>query len=91
MATDFSQIELDDHQRHLLATAADHLGLPWPEVFEIAIAPLAATRPITGEANGKAANPFELLSRHGLIGCIEGTAADLSTNRKHMTGYGKNG
>jgi hypothetical protein len=90
MATDFNQIELNDHQRHLLASAADHLGLPWPEVFEIAIGPLAE-KASHDEGNGKAETPYEILSRLGLIGCIEGTPPDLSTNKKYMQGYGKNG
>ena len=90
MATDFRQIELDEHQRHLLASAADHLGLPWPEVFERAIAPLAAKHEPENE-NGKVETPYEILRRLGLIGCIAGTPPDLSTNKKYMQGYGKNG
>ncbi len=91
MATDFRQIDLDDHQRHLLASAADHLGLPWPEVFEQAIGPLAEVKPDSATENGRTETPYEILSRHGLIGCIEGTPADLSTNKKYMQGYGQNG
>ena len=91
MATDFTQIELDDHQRHLLATAADQLGVPWPEVFEKAIAPLAGQKPEHAEENGSAERPYEILARHGLIGCIAGTPTDLSTNKKYMEGYGANG
>jgi hypothetical protein len=90
MATDFNQIELNDHQRHLLASAADHLGVPWSEVFEKAIAPLAEEQ---GRENkkGRAETPYEVLSRLGLIGCIADTPADLSTNKQYMQGYGKNG
>jgi hypothetical protein len=91
MATDFRQINLDERQRHLLAKAADQLGVPWPELFEQAIAPLAEKKPELGEANGRAETPYEILSRHGLIGCIEGTPADLSTNKKYMQGYGRLG
>jgi hypothetical protein len=90
MATDFRQIELDDHQRHLLASAADQTGLPWPEVFEKAIGSLASSSHEVHQ-NGKSATPFELLSQHGLIGCIEDTPPDLSTNKNYMAGYGKNG
>ena len=90
MATDFTHIELDDHQRHLLASAADQLGVPWPEVFELAIAPLAESKPEHDKVNGKPETPYEILSRHGLIGCIDGTPSDLSTNKKYMEGYGKN-
>jgi hypothetical protein len=91
MATDFRQIDLDDHQRHLLASAADQLGVPWPEVFEKAIAPLAEKEPIPEEDNGSVERPYDILSRHGLIGCISGTPSDLSTNKKYMQGYGRNG
>ena len=91
MATDFSQIELDDHQRHLLASAADQLGIPWPEAFERAIAPLVQCKPVQEKDNGRPETPYEILSRHGLIGCIEGTPADLSSNKKYMEGYGANG
>lgn len=90
MATDFHQIELDDHQRLLLANAADQTGLPWPEVFEKAIAPLAHNVE-SGIKNGSTETPYEILSRHGLIGCITGTPPDLSTNKIHLSGYGKNG
>lgn len=34
---------------------------------------------------------FEAASRLGFIGCIEGTPSDLSTNKKHMEGFGKRG
>jgi hypothetical protein len=91
MATDFRQIALNDQQRHLLASAADHLGIPWHKVFEQAIAPLAESKTDVGEANGRAETAYEILSRHGLIGCIEGTPPDLSTNKKYMQGYGTNG
>jgi hypothetical protein len=90
MATDVSNIELNDHQKRLLASAAENLRVPWHEVFELAISPLA--EPTTsGNDNGRAETPYEILRRHGLVGCIEGTPPDLSTNKKHMQGYGKNG
>jgi hypothetical protein len=87
MATDIHQIDLNDYQRQLLATAADHMGVPWTEVFEKAIAPLAADRD-TATGSGKAESAYEVLLREGLIGCIEGTPSDLSTNKQHMRGYG---
>ena len=90
MDTDSNQIELNEHQRHLLANAADQLGVPWPEVFEKAIAPLAGSDEHQQE-NGKAETPYEILLREGLIGCIEGTPHELSTNKKYMQDYGKNG
>jgi hypothetical protein len=34
---------------------------------------------------------FDALSREGLIGCVEGLPADLSTNPRHMEGFGHRG
>lgn len=79
MATDFNQIVLNDDQRHPLTAAVDQTGIPWPEVFEKAIAPLAHKRE-NGFKNGSMETPYDILSRHGLIGCVEGTPPDLSTN-----------
>lgn len=89
MATDSHQIELNDHQRELLASAADQMGVPWPVVFENAIRPLAEAKHAKPR-NGEFTSPYDILARLGLIGCIVDTPADLSTNKKYMQGYGKN-
>lgn len=34
---------------------------------------------------------FELLDEVGLVGCVKGAPPDLSTNPKHMEGFGKGG
>jgi len=34
---------------------------------------------------------FELLDEVGLVGCVKGAPPDLSTNPKHMEGFGKSG
>jgi predicted DNA-binding antitoxin AbrB/MazE fold protein len=34
---------------------------------------------------------FEMLDEAGLIGCVKGAPADLSTNPKHMEGFGTSG
>ena len=34
---------------------------------------------------------YEAFNRQGLIGCVEGLPADLSTNPKHMEGFGRRG
>jgi hypothetical protein len=81
MATDVPKIELNEHQQRLLASAAENLGVPWHEVFGQAIAPFV--EPTTGnDKNGRPETPYEIMLRHGLIGCIEGTPPDLSTNRR---------
>jgi hypothetical protein len=32
---------------------------------------------------------YEAFNRQGLIGCVEGLPADLTTNPKHMEGFGR--
>jgi hypothetical protein len=34
---------------------------------------------------------FDAASRLGYLGCIKGTPVDLSTNKKHMEGFGNRG
>jgi predicted DNA-binding antitoxin AbrB/MazE fold protein len=43
------------------------------------------------ESDAKETDPtfFDLLDEAGLIGCIKDGPADLSTNPKHMEGFGK--
>jgi hypothetical protein len=92
MATDFRQIDLDDNQRHLLANAADQLGLPWPEVLEKAVGAFAENLGASHSTeNGKRQTSYQILKDRGLIGRIEGTPPDLSTNKKYMEGYGRGG
>lgn len=91
MSVDPSQIQLNDDQRRLLATAADFTGLPWEIAFQQAVTPLLpATKP---DANGSSPveTPYAKLARLGLIGCIEGTPPDLSTNKAHLEGLGRDG
>ncbi len=33
---------------------------------------------------------YDLAKAAGLIGCVRGAPSDLSTNRKHFEGFGKN-
>jgi hypothetical protein len=89
MSVDPNQINLNDDQRRLLAAAADHTGLPWQVVLQRAVTPLA--RPSTPEPNGDNSKDtaYEKLKRLGLIGCIEGTPPDLSTNKTYLQGLGR--
>jgi hypothetical protein len=86
MSTDPNQIALNDQQRQLLASAADQSGLPWQTLFEQAIVPLVVP---AGSSNPE--RPFDALARLGLIGCIEGTPADLSTNKSYLDDLGRDG
>ena len=55
-------------------------------------------RVTVADANGSDQNAedgsesfFDAAKRLGYIGCIQGTAPDLSTNQMHMEGFGKRG
>jgi hypothetical protein len=91
MATDLDQIVLNDEQKQMLADAAEQLGRPWAVIFEQAMAPLVDVPSTSNEENRNGQTAFQILATHGLIGCVEGTPPDLSTNRKHMEGYGSHG
>jgi metal-responsive CopG/Arc/MetJ family transcriptional regulator len=41
-----------------------------------------------GEGAGKR-SAYELAEKAGLIGCVRGAPKDLSTNRRHLEGFGK--
>jgi predicted DNA-binding protein len=41
-----------------------------------------------GEASGSN-SAYDLAKEAGLIGCVGGKPSDLSTNRKHLEGFGK--
>ena len=90
MSTDPQQIDLTDDLRRLLATAADHTGLPWEIVLQQAVTPLLPSTPQQTESSS-AETPYAKLSRLGLIGCIEGTPPDLSTNKGYLEGLGRDG
>jgi predicted DNA-binding protein len=40
-------------------------------------------------ACGSSASAFDVAAAAGLIGCANGLSKDLSTNRRHMEGFGK--
>jgi len=83
MSTDPREIELTDEQREMLAKRAEETGRPWAELLDELFAKLPrARRPKTGRTL------FQALSEHGLIGTYDGPA-DLSTNPKHMDGFGE--
>jgi hypothetical protein len=91
MSVDPNQIFLSDDQRRLLATAADQTGLPWQSILDQAIVPIVQQAARKENCAAPAETAYETLSRLGLIGCIEGTPADLSTNKAHFEGFGRNG
>jgi hypothetical protein len=40
-------------------------------------------------AGGSSASAFDMAAAAGLIGCASDLSKDLSTNRRHMEGFGK--
>jgi hypothetical protein len=91
MSVDPQQIHLTDDPRRLLATAADQTGLPWQVVLQQALTPLVQPRSHETSGATPRGTPYETLNRLGLIGCIEDTAPDLSTNKSYLQGLGQDG
>lgn len=88
MATDPNAIQLTEEQRFLVAKLADEAGAPWRHVIDDALASYGAQRAhAQSEVNGESF--FVAAQRLGLIGCLEGGPADLSTNPIHMEGFGE--
>jgi hypothetical protein len=82
-------IELTSEQLQTLSRLAAQTGKPPSEVLQMA---LASFEQKTGAANGTPAETIrDAMVRLGLLGCVTDAPADLSTNPKHMEGFGSNG
>jgi len=86
--------DLDPEDRQDLEVLASESGKSPGEVLRELVHEALVER----RRNGRAHPPsdeeetlYEALSRQGLIGCIDGLPADLSTNPKHMEGLGRRG
>ncbi len=89
MATDPKDIQLTGSQRRLIADLADQTGKPWPELLEEVV---ARAQPLTvaTTSNGKSGHTlYDAFAAKGLIGCVHSGSGDLSTNPKHMEGFGR--
>jgi len=84
MATDPREIHLTDEQRRLLAERAEETGRSWSVLLEEVIAKIPTPRP----TENKERSLYDALNERGLIGSITDAPADLSTNPKHMEGFG---
>jgi len=90
MAVDPAQIDLSPEQRVRLARLAEQTGRDWAELVDhllnsVPIAP-ESTRPNIERLRSKTL--FEVLTERGILGCFDGPT-DLSTNPKHMEGFGE--
>jgi hypothetical protein len=88
MAIDITHIQLTDAERRMLAEAAERTGKPWGEVLNEALRQyVGSAAPSRPNGNGHE-SLFDRMTRHGLLGCLEGGPADLSTHPAHMEGFG---
>ena len=90
MATNPKEIQLDDEDRELLAKAADNVGKPWRQLLREHLARYMPSGPTTAkeETTSHDKSLHDVLSERGMLGCFEGPT-DLSTNPKHMEGFGR--
>ena len=65
------------------------LHLPEHQRILVSVATDNGVAPASSNVEGESF--FDAASRLGYIGCIKGTPSDLSTNKKHMEGFGKSG
>lgn len=81
------QVHLSPEQQSYIASQAERLGKPWPELLE-QLVPTASTK--TSEAEVPASETaYDAAKRLGLIGGVRSGCSDLSTNPKHMEGFGR--
>ena len=85
MSIDPQDIKLTDEQRRLLAEQAQEIGRPWTELLEELIATLPRQ---TTNGDTPRRTLFEALNERGMIASLDGPG-DLSTNPKHMEGFGE--
>ena len=85
MAIDPSEIELTPRQKELIAQKAERLGVDYSAVLDEWLETTVAN----GAENQRTASVFQRMKQIGAIGCVEGPG-DLSTNSKHMEGFGVN-
>lgn len=94
MAIDPAQIDLTAEQRQRLALLVEQTGRGWTELVDqhLDAAPVAlqttASGPTPQNGNTGQFSLFDVLSERGILGCFEGPT-DLSTNPKHMEGFGE--
>lgn len=90
MGADISRIQLSDSERRQLAEIAEQTGKPWSEVLSEALTSYRSCAP-TKTANGQQVESvFDALKQSGLLGCLKGGPADLSSNPDYMEGFGQN-
>ena len=90
MAIDPNDIQLSAAQRQLVADLAEREGRSPDDVLAELIAP-AEVRRRNGNRTAPNESAHELGKRLGLYAALEDGPPDLSTNRRHMEGFGQRG
>ena len=75
------RVNADMHRR--IEKAAEHMGVNESEVIRRT---LQSHLPRTGDKP----SVYDVLKKMGAVGCAKKLPNDLSTNRKHMEGFGTN-
>jgi hypothetical protein len=88
MATNDQPLELTDAQLRLLNEWSARTGKPPQELLADALQECHPNESPT--TNGRQVESLaDRLARAGLLGCLTGGPPDLSTNPKHMEGFGE--
>lgn len=89
MDTRSHQIELSSQDGEMLRELAANTGKSAQEIISSAIRQYqkSVKSPPEPAIGGKTL--FDMLNEQGLIGCLKGGPADLSTNPIHMKGFGE--
>lgn len=87
MVIDPNNIELSPEQKRQLADFSERTGRPWDQVLSEA---LTSFCPKNGPRHPDAARSFyDVMKEDGAIGVVRGgLPQDLSTNPKHLEGFG---
>lgn len=88
MASQPPKIEIGDEQRRRLGRLADANGRSASDLANEAIDEYCATRS-HDRPDQNCESLYEAMTRTGSLGCVMDGPADLSTNPKHMEGFGK--
>jgi hypothetical protein len=85
------EIKLDHDFEQRIREYATASGDSPREVLRRAFEQYARSRPIAGTPPIRARTIFDELNEAGLIGCVDDPSLprDLSTNKKHMEGFGR--
>jgi hypothetical protein len=85
MAIDPREIQLAPEQQRQIASLADESGRPWHQLLADALGMHIASAGM--QANG-GESLYEALKNDGYLAAVGGEPRDLSTNPKHMQGFG---